>query len=216
MVQIYMKSLPRVNNYDILTQTAHGSIQYSCKTKFLQLNELIKYSNKKAFDMLCKQGCPNYGKKWSCPPYAPAFEHFVKPFIFIQVIMLLVEMGEFSYIKNDYLKINAANSVLKSRIDKALRLCMDNNEFYISTGSCRLCKPCKKKFNEKCSHPEKRTYSFEALGINVSAMIQDLFQTKLLWYKSKTLPEYTCVVAGLLTNCEEINDKVVKQLMQFD
>lgn len=38
------------------------------------------------------------------------------------------------------------------------------------------------------------TYSFEALGVDVSALTQKLFGITLLWYKDKVCPEYTCVV----------------------
>lgn len=201
------------NEYFLNAYTPHATIKYSCVTSFLEAKCLGAFMNKPYFDKLCEEGCPNYGKKWSCPPYSPNYLFFAKNYKYINVIMLLVKLEEFSYIKQDYLKIKAANSVLKSRIDKALRLCIDDDEFYISTGSCRLCKPCKKKVNEKCAHPTKRSYSFEALGINVSALTMDLFHTELLWYHKYTLPEYTCVVGGLLTNGDVINDKIIRQLM---
>lgn len=111
--------------------------------------------------------------------------------------------------------MKAANSILKSRIDKALRNSMDENEFYISTGSCRLCKSCKKKTGKPCAYPERRTYSYEALGIDVSSLTMDLFQKELLWYKAKHLPEYTAVVAGLLTNNGTKNTKVIDCLFEL-
>lgn len=37
-------------------------------------------------------------------------------------------MSSLDYIKQDYLKIKAANSILKSRIDKVLRACKDDDE----------------------------------------------------------------------------------------
>ena len=67
--------------------------------------------------------------------------------------------------------------------------------------------------NEKCAHPTNRSYSFEALGINVSALTKDLFDTELLWYKKHELPEYTCVVGGLLTNRKEVGDKIITLLI---
>lgn len=205
--------LPKKNEYILKAYTHRTTIKYRCVNSFLETQCLSKYVNKSYFDGLCKIGCPNYGNKWSCPPYSPDYHCFVKNYRYIDVIMLSAKMEAFSYIRQDYLKIKAANSVLKSRIDKALRLCLDHDEFYISTGSCRLCKPCKKKVNEKCAHPTKRSYSFEALGINVSALTKDLFDTELLWYKKHELPEYTCVVGGLLTNRKEVGDKIITQLI---
>ena len=200
------------NEYDLCAYTPKSVIKYSCVTFFLKAQYLKRFMNKSYFDKLCNDGCPNYGNKWSCPPYAPDYCHFVKNYKYINVVMLSVKLEEFSYINQGYLKVKAANSVLKSRMDKALGCSINNEEFYISTGSCRLCKPCKKKLNEKCAHPNERSYSFEALGINVSALTEDLFETELLWYEKKKLPKYTCVVGGLLTNSETNLNKVVEYL----
>ena len=101
------------------------------------------------------------------------------------------------------------NSILKSRIDKVLRACKDDDEKYISTGSCRLCKPCHKKLNEPCAHPDIRTFSYEALGVNVSSMVHDIFGIDLLWYAKGSLPLYTCVVAGLLSNQMMLDDRII-------
>jgi predicted metal-binding protein len=106
---------------------------------------------------------------------------------------------QFAYIENDYLKIKAANSILKSRADRFLRFMAWHGK-YISTGSCRLCKPCKCRMNQPCAHPETMTYSFESLGVDVGALIHEYFSKPLLWYKPGCLPEYTSVVCGLLTN----------------
>ena len=205
-----------VNTYLLQAHTPHGQIEYSCMTKLVSTESLIPYMNKKHYDMLCEKGCPNYGKKWSCPPFAPKYDRFVQSYQYIQVVMLLVKMEQFDYIARDNLKIKAANSILKSRVDKALRQTMSEDEFYISTGSCKLCKPCKKKIDEKCAHPKRRSFSYEAMGIHVSAMTEALFCKELLWYKKHHLPEYTCVVAGLLTNDKEPREKVAEQLKRLN
>lgn len=210
-----MKSLQRKIDCQLTAKTPHGVIQYSYKCKFIDVGEVLSFLDKKKFDALCEIGCPNYNNKWSCPPYAPDFKTFTQNYKYIDIVMLLVEMREFSYIKQDFLKIKAANSVLKSRIDKALRLSINKEEFYISTGSCRLCKPCKRKNGENCAHPTERTFSFEALGIDVSSLTKELFKKELLWYKDKILPQYTCVVAGLLTNNNLPNDKVIGCLIKL-
>lgn len=173
---------------------------------------LAKYQSKETFDSLCQNGCSNYKTKWSCPPFAPCYSSFVSQYKWLLLVVLSTEMNQFSYIKNDYLKIKAANTILKSRVDKALRSYISDDCFYISTGSCRLCKPCKCKMNQPCAHPEKMSYSFEALGINVSMMISDIFDFELQWYKKKSLPQYTSVVAGLLYNSSINKENLFERL----
>lgn len=83
------------------------------------------------------------------------------------------------------------------------------------TGSCRLCKPCHKKLNEPCAHPDIRTFSYEALGVNVSSMVHDIFGIDLLWYAKGSLPLYTCVVAGLLSNQMMLDDRIIAKIKEF-
>ncbi len=210
-----MKLPLKMNEYRLIAHTPRAMIEYACEECLVETKYLEKFINKSYFDKLCEEGCPNYGNKWSCPPYAPDYTKFVKKYKFINVFMLYIELKQFDYIKQEYLKVKAANSILKSRIDKALRNSMNENEFYISTGSCRLCKSCKKKVGKSCAYPERRTYSFEALGINVSLLATDLFHRDLLWYKAKSLPEYTSVVAGLLTNNGVTSAKVIDRLLEL-
>ena len=127
------------------------------------------------------------------------FLYISKKYDFLTVCILTVQLDQFNYINKDYLKVKAANSILKSRAEKMLRAKVFMNDKGISTGSCRMCKPCRCKRNEPCRHPDKAMYSFEALGIHVSSMIEDLFDFKLQWYSKKQLPEYTSVVVGLLS-----------------
>ena len=124
---------------------------------------LSTYQNKNKFDSLCQIGCTNFERKWSCPPYSPSYTDFTSKYEKILVLLLFAELWQFSYIKNDYLKIKAANSIMKSRVDKSLRLHLSDDSYYISTGSCRMCKPCKCKLHLPCAHPDKMSYSFEAL-----------------------------------------------------
>lgn len=196
--------------------TPQAKIDYQIFIINTGVENLVKYEMVEHFSALCKQGCANFMCKWSCPPYAPFYHEFVKKYSNISVCLSLVQTDQFDYIKNDYLKIKAANSILKSRIDKTLRKLIDEDIYYISTGSCRLCKSCKCKINEPCANPKLMSYSFEALGINVSDMVNDIFGIPLLWYKKNNLPKYTCVVAGLLYNDEFDANKIIEILRNMN
>ncbi len=199
----------------MIAETPHGKIPYWGKACTVLADDIIVYCNKTHFDGLCRLGCPNYGKKWSCPPYAPLYGDFSIGCQNLCVVLLGLNLDELGYIKQDYLKVKAANSVLKSRIDKTLRMCRTDKEKYVSTGSCRLCRPCRKKLSEPCARPTIRTYSFEALGINVSAMVKDIFHVNLLWYKRGSLPLYTCVVAGLLSDESSPDQRLISKLKEI-
>ena len=209
-----MRLLTNPSEVQLIAETPHEEVLYWGKICTICAEDIALYCNKEQFEILCRVGCPNYCKKWSCPPYSPLYNDFSSGFQYLCVVLLGLNLDELRYIKQDYLKVKAANSILKSRVDRTLRMCITADEKYVSTGSCRLCKPCRKKIEKPCAHPKIRTFSYEALGVNVSAMVKDIFNVSLLWYKRGSLPLYTCVVAGLLTNESPPDQRIIAQLTE--
>ena len=130
-------------NFFCCATTKSATIKYVVEMYTSSPSGCFKYEDKTKFDNLCKKGCPNYSYKWSCPPYAPLFEDFVSGWEKIHIIFMHADMIQFAYIQNDYLKIKAANNMLKSRADRFIREMANQHGKCISTGSCRLCKSCK-------------------------------------------------------------------------
>ena len=200
----------------LLSVTKTQSYQYYAYTINKKCECFHMYQNQELFNGLCETGCPNYNKKWSCPPFSPSFSKFTQKYKYIKVVLLTIRIDQFDNIKNNYLKIKAANSILKSRVDKVLRSFISDDIYYISTGSCRLCKPCKCKNGLPCAHPNLKTYSFEALGINVSDLTADSFGVKLQWYSKNNLPEYTSVVAALISTHELDSVDIIGELRKLN
>lgn len=159
-----------------------------------------KHEAPEKYFLLCKQGCKNYNQKWSCPPNTPTFSSFSEGWNNLYIIFLHVEMKFYSDIKNPYLRVKAANTMLKSRADRFVRMLCKTEGRPITSGSCRLCKPCHYKKGEKCAHPDIMAYSYEAMGINVDGLVYECFGRHLLWYRKGFIPEYTSVVCGFLSN----------------
>lgn len=197
----------------IFTATAKSKtifVEYVIEIATISPLQCMVFEDKAYFSRLCNIGCKNYSRKWSCPPHAPAFSTIAIGWSRLYVLYMRMPLDAFSGIKNKYLKIKAANSMLKSRADKYIRSLAEKYGSYISTGSCRLCKPCNLQKEMPCAHPLTMAYSFEALGINVEELINRYFNHPLLWYKNGELPEYTSVVCGLLTN-EELSFETLQQ-----
>ncbi|HPU62624.1 MAG TPA: DUF2284 domain-containing protein [Mobilitalea sp.] len=205
-----------IHKESLYAATPQAKIEYQIYIADTGTEEIAKYENQDRLNALCQSGCENYGRKWSCPPYAPSYQKFTAKFNHIYICLSLAKTDQFDYIKHNYLKIKAANTILKSRIDKTLRKLLDEDVSYISGGSCRLCKSCKCKLNEACIHPELMTYSFEAMGINVDDMVRDIFGIPLQWYKKNYLPEYTCVVAGLVSKDKFDAETIIKTMQSLN
>ena len=203
------------SNLNCYAITKSANLLYSIDICCVKTDCIDDYSDKNLFTALCCTGCINYNKKWSCPPRSPDYQDVSTGWDNLFVLFARMELSQLSYVKNDYLKIKAANSILKSRADKFLRHMAAKHGNYISTGSCRLCKPCKCKIGSPCAHPELMTYSFEAMGVDVGKLVIELFHVPLLWYKPHNLPEYTSVVCGLLTNSEITVEDLQDEYMKY-
>ena len=168
---------------------------------------LAKYQDKLRFENLCKSGCPNYGRKWSCPPYSPGYSAYYKDYPHVLLVLFWCTLDQFSYAGTEIIKVKAANSILKSSIDRFMRsLAQEFNGVMLSNGSCRLCRPCSRKTGtDGCKRPEEMRFSMEALGLDVSSISKDFFDHPLMWYKNKKAPLYSSVISCLLIK-KEIKD----------
>ncbi|MBM3246929.1 hypothetical protein FJZ17_00085 [Candidatus Pacearchaeota archaeon] len=187
-------------------KTPKNDLTIELYSKFIKKQE-IKLQRQE-FIELCKK-CRNYNKKYSCPPKSPDFYNICnKEGLFIVLLKINLENIK----STEYNKVQLANSILKSRVDKLMRILeKEFNTKFLSSGSCRLCKPCNLQKNLPCKHPKEMRFSLEATGIDCNFLSQTLFNLPLLWFKDKKAPDYTCVLAGLICNQEET--EAIKQAL---
>ena len=161
----------------------------------------------------CKTGCPNYGLKWSCPPFSKVYYKLSERYKYAYILVFSTSMDKYVDIKNKYLAIKAANSTLKSEIEKLSRKIEEDQDGYaLLSGSCRLCKPCNKKLGKPCKKPDKMRYSMEATYLDVSSISKELLGHELKWYKKNCLPEYTSTVCTILVN-NKLNSQIISNLL---
>lgn len=153
--------------------------------------------NRDVFFRMCRDGCRNFNSKYSCPPCSPEFSRYVSGYDSAFVVLIKVDLSQLSCYK-DYHRLRVGNAVIKPRIERIMRsLEKDVGGRFLSTGACRLCKPCCKKKGMPCKNPESMRYSLESMGVDCSKLSEKLFGLELKWYHDKTAPEYTSVISGL-------------------
>lgn len=192
MILIKVKSSTRAYNLE-----AYSS--------FIKKEEILV--KKVLFSEMCEKGCKNYGNKFSCPPRTPCFDNLFssREKEGLLIVMFLMRTKEIN--STEYNKIRIANSIMKSRIDKLMRILENKFETkFLSSGSCRLCRTCCLKLKKPCKHPEKMRYSLEATGIDCNSLSENLFNIPLLWFKQGKAPEYTCVLAGLFCDAQDAEE----------
>lgn len=195
----------------IKVKTPKHSLTINCFYNFISIKKVR--TKKELFLNMCKEGCRNYNKKYCCPPLSPNFNSYVKGYnqLFILFFSLgLKQLDNFGYY--DYHKVRIGNAVIKPRIEKIMRyLEIKFNSKFLSTGACRLCKPCQLKVKKSCKHPDKRRYSLESLGVYCDILSKKLFNKPLLWYENRKAPEYTSVICALLIKKSADKKLIVKE-----
>lgn len=174
---------------------------------------LNKYYQKDTIKEACKEGCPNYGKKWSCPPFSKPYYELMKGYDKAVMVSFSTNMSDYNDIKNKYTAVKAANVTLKNLVEKVARkIEQQTNGYALLSGSCRLCRTCECKKMLRCKHPDKMRYSVEATYLNVQTMCEELLGFKLLWYEKKILPQYTSTVSLVFFN-EEIKKETLLEII---
>jgi len=162
---------------------------------------------------LCMNSCKNYGKAGGCPPKAPKYECIKKDYPF-SVLIYAKLLSKFKSIKvrksnSYYIHYRSQDVILSNLLTKLgyqIKVAFGSNIVFLNNGYCMGCgnKKCNYKIgNESCKNPEKRTYSLEATGINVTTTVKELFEIDLQWYNNKNCHEieYMCKVIGIF--CED-------------
>ena len=108
----------------------------------------------------CQYGCPEYGKRLTCPPHSPSYERMKE---------ILKEYGNGLLIHADkswlvrYIVHELEKEAFKEGYYKA---------FGMGAGPCGLCGSCDVE-KEKCIRPDEARPSMEACGIDVYATVRN-------------------------------------------
>ncbi|MFW9902367.1 MAG: DUF2284 domain-containing protein [Candidatus Thorarchaeota archaeon] len=138
--------------------------------------------------------CPNYGHSWTCPPEAPYLQEEVSSYNKFFLIYVKYDLSK--YINEEKAK-NPKRSAKKIRNAFFMKnLLRDNLEQEILNffkesqiiyeeklilwdGFCRLCSNevdngCTYDAGSPCRYPDKKRYSMEAIGIDVTQTVRNL------------------------------------------
>jgi predicted metal-binding protein len=138
--------------------------------------------------------CPSYGHSWACPPEAPYLEETVakfKEFYLIYYRFNLADYVKAEKAKNpeeSETKIKSklyTNSLLRNKLENEIHEFLDQYQdpfverLILGDGYCRICsnktdKGCTYDSGKPCRYPEKRKYSMEAVGIDVTKTVLKL------------------------------------------
>ncbi len=143
----------------------------------------------------CCKKCPNYGARWSCPPFDFDPMDIWRKYKTIYLHALILK-------PTDQVGAKLVEALWKEKPDFD-RWLVEMESSYpgsmaLSGGTCALCGECRRVNGQPCSQPEKLRYSIEALGGDVGKTCEQYFQKPILWVRDGIAPDYLMWVGGLL------------------
>ena len=141
---------------------------------------------------MCKNGCQQYARRWSCPPGCGSLNelremicHYKKG-ILVQTVTELEDEFDWDGM------IKAQNRHQEHFHLFLEKLCAFNPEFLpLGTGCCMICKTCSYP-DAPCRFPQKRISSMEACGMVASEVCR---QNRLKYYYGpNTIAYVACVL----------------------
>lgn len=153
----------------------------------------------------CCRLCPNYGRRWSCPPYDFSPEDLWKDYrsllLQCRVIPVPQELQELVLSQQ---QINERSRALLQPHKQAMLQAMGALEqqfpgsLALDAGSCDRCENCTRTDGLPCRHTDGLRYSVESLGGDVCKALQLYFGKEILWGEQSHLPAYYILLGGLL------------------
>ena len=170
------------------------------------------------------------GSSGGCPGFAPRFSNMhrkVKDFITIMVSFdyiwsIMYATPEDGWLTRRIIKqMVYADRISENYCKRLLRsLQAANIGNVLGMGNCMGCVPkhCTVIKGSSCEHPDRRTFSMEAVGVDCDAIHVDLYGECLPWYYQRTskIPLYMTRYTGIFPTVEpcEVWDRILAHIMK--
>ncbi|CAB49741.1 DUF2284 domain-containing protein [Pyrococcus abyssi] len=121
--------------------------------------------------------CPMYGKRPSCPPYAPSWKETIEVMKHYKRAILVKFKIDTSRFEEE------KRRVLVWLLNKEKELFREGNYYALALfpGNCNLCEECTFETEGKCKKPEMVRPSIDAIGIELSSIIEIRFNEPVLY-----------------------------------
>jgi predicted metal-binding protein len=144
--------------------------------------------------------CPHYGRLWSCPPFSvpplsrfPAWDHAV------------LVCGKVWTERTGFEGREAGNARMIEGFQearkgfRAMLLEVENQNSgttALVAGHCQVCEECTRPEGAECRDPKAVRYSLEAVGFDVTGLVEGVAGLKILW-PQEDLPDYLMTVGAM-------------------
>ena len=123
------------------------------------------------FRAICEaNGCGNYGKCWTCPPFVGEIDELMARLKTYREVLVYqtISQIEDSFDIEGMLEAGNRHNRIAEQIAAAVLPKLNGEVLHLSAGGCRLCPVCAKREDKPCRFPDRALASLEAYGVSVS------------------------------------------------
>ena len=170
-------------------------------TRKLPIEQLKLYLSPEETLAAC-EACPEYGKRWCCPPGVPDPYTYLSPYSEAFLIgVKVIYSEEIRAQSREMASLDQLQDSLFHKVEHQVQciLLELEHEFphSVSISTCLMCRRCARKDDLPCRYLNLMRYNLTAMGFRFTDLVKNEFGLELQWV-DKGLPEYHLMVSALL------------------
>lgn len=143
------------------------------------------------------RGCPNFGRRWACPPFdPPPAELFSLDAKIVLAAVLVEPQKNLSPLQC----VEAARKIYDEIFYEVERLFPGCRILLAGSCICPLSESCPRISGKKCAFEDRKRMSLEALSYNVVEICRDFLGFEVLWAQGENQPSYYTLEYAVVTD----------------
>ena len=157
---------------------------------------IASFDHAEKYKVAC-EACHKFGKNFACPPHSPYLPDYLDTQSHAKVLCVRMPQEYFKNVIQEkiYRKcFRTARSILVETLLSYRR------QGYLIAGSgfCLACDVCAVEGGaDTCSKPNKKVYSLESLGVNLTALTKKCFGFDLEWSDNGQASDFVCSLGAV-------------------
>lgn len=160
---------------------------------------ISSFDHAEKYKIAC-EACHKFGKNFACPPYSPYFLEYLDAQNYAKV--LCIRMPQ-EYFRNEIQEKIYRKCFRKARSILVEELLSYRKQGYLVAGSgfCLACDICTvEEGADSCKKPNKKIYSLESLGVNLTTLTKSCFGFDLEWSANEQTSDFVCSLGAVFLN----------------
>ena len=191
---------PEVNKFEVTVKEyndASGATLYY--EQYETIIPIFSFDHAEKYKVAC-EACHKFGKNFACPPHSPYFPNYLEKQSYAKVLCVRMPQEYFKDVIQEKIYRECFRTARRILVEKLLSY---RNQGYLVAGSgfCLACDVCAvEEGEEKCIKPNKKVYSLESIGVNLTTLTKSCFGFELEWSADEQTSDFVCSLGAVFVN----------------